>query len=97
MPVSVQLLSESLGPDGTPDLVPEASDLPDFDDTGFPYLRLVDPYGNTVFSHYQMMSAVLLEFEELAEKRPSPKSAALLELAQRCAREVHMYLWFIGD
>jgi hypothetical protein len=97
MPIAVELRNESGGIRGRhPDMHVEASDLPAYDDARYPYLRLVDPYGDTVFSHHQMV-AVLPEIEMLANERLSRRIDQLLDLARRCATEVHTYLLLIGD
>ena len=74
----------------------ESHELPDIDDSRYPYLRLIDPYGDTVFSRYQMVS-VLPELERWATERPSANVDAAVQLARKCRDEVHTYLWFIGD
>lgn len=70
--------------------------LPDYDDLRYPYLRLIDPYGDTVFSAYQM-TAVVPELEAWAAERPSAEIQAVSAVARRCADEVHTYLVFVGD
>jgi hypothetical protein len=75
----------------------EWRELPAFDDQRFPYLRLVDPYGDTVFSAYQCEHAVLAEVERFALERPSPNVDRLVGLVRRCSADVHTYVWFIGD
>jgi hypothetical protein len=70
--------------------------VPDYDDSRYPYLRLIDPYGDTIFSRYQMV-AVLPELETLLRERRLPEIEAVLALARRCADEVHTYLAFLGD
>lgn len=75
----------------------EARDLPGFDDQGFRYLRLIDPYGDTMFSQYQVEHAVLDELQRYASERPSPGIEILLVIARRCAREPRVALWLIGD
>ena len=74
----------------------ESSELPDFLDDRYPYLRLVDPYGDTIFSRFQMES-VLPELERWAAERPSANIDSVLQLARKCRDEVHTYLWLIGD
>jgi len=71
-------------------------DLP-VDDGAYPYLLLIDPYDETVFSSHQC--AVLVgEFERLATARPDdPGVSAALELVRRCADDVATTLWFVGD
>jgi hypothetical protein len=57
---------------------------------------LIDPYGDTIFSRYQMVVG-LPELEALQRQRHSPELEAVISLARRCANEVHTYLAFIGD
>ena len=97
-PISVQFGSESdlFELPARPDLFLKERDLPDWDDLSYRYLRLIDPYGNTLFSHYQM-DAVLPEIERLAHERRATQAPALLQLARRCASTLHTYLWFVGD
>lgn len=75
----------------------ELRELPAFDDQRYPYLRLIDPYENTIFSSYQVQWAVLHELERFAVESPSPHLDRVLQLARDCGSEVHTYLWFIGD
>jgi hypothetical protein len=62
-------------------------------------LRFVDPYGETVFNAAQ--AAVL--GRELEARLGSTGEgdremlARIVELTDRCAGEVHRYVWFIGD
>ncbi|MEX2547077.1 MAG: hypothetical protein WD830_04730 [Chloroflexota bacterium] len=74
----------------------EQSELPVLEDASFPYLRLVDPYADTVFSRLQM-AAVIPELERLAAAVPSPRIQSVLQLARRCSREDLSYLVFVGD
>jgi hypothetical protein len=74
--------------------VPEV-DLP-VDDAAYPTMRLIDPYGETMFSSYQC-DAMLPDFERLATDRPGPDTQAAVDLVRRCARENDTALWFIGD
>lgn len=95
MPFTVQLRSESgeiLDPGG----IVEFADLPAFDDGRFPFLRLIDPYGNTVFNEHQVKHQVLDEIERYALERPSPGIDLLLALARKCAKR-RVALWFFGD
>jgi hypothetical protein len=73
-----------------------ANALPTYDDLSFPYLRLVDPYGDTVFSRYQMV-AVIPELEKLAASTSSSHVGTVLEMARRCEATIHSYLVFVGD
>jgi cation diffusion facilitator CzcD-associated flavoprotein CzcO len=78
-------------------VIVEARDLPGFDDDRYPYLRLIDPYGNTVFSQYQVEHAVLDEVQRYASERPSTGIDLFLAMAHRCARQHRTALWLIGD
>jgi hypothetical protein len=71
-------------------------DLPRADDLSYPYLRLIDPYGDTTFGAVQML-AVLPELDRWSKVRPSKAVLKLLELAQKCASRAHAYLKLIGD
>jgi hypothetical protein len=77
--------------------VVEARDLPGIEDQRFPYLRLVDPYGNTVFNQYQVEHAVQEELERYAAENPTAGIDALLAMARKCARQPRTALWLIGD
>ena len=74
--------------------------LPGPDAEEFPYVRYVDPYGDTIFNRLQM-SLFLREWDMLARRASSAEAEALVgkvrRLAERCAREEHCYLRFIGD
>ena len=66
----------------------------------FPYLAYLDPYGNTVFSSYQMQP-FLAEWRTLYEHAESDSEREMLavveEIAEECSRTIHSYLKFIGD
>jgi hypothetical protein len=70
--------------------------LPDFDDLSYPLLRLVDPYGDTYFSSYQM-AGLLPEISRLQEQRADDALAQLARLAEHCRDRVHSFLTFLGD
>jgi len=74
-----------------------AADLPRFEDKRFPYLRLVDPYGTTAFSQWQVEHAVLEEMEQWAAEHPTPEIDVLLAMARRCAKQPTTSLWLLGD
>ena len=70
------------------------------DDIRFTCLRFVDPYGNTVFNHYQM--APLLEdlrlLRQLEDVMQDETAIQQVEaLAEQCQAGVHLYLKLIGD
>jgi hypothetical protein len=77
--------------------VVDGDELPYFDDLRYPYLRLIDPYSDTVLSQYQITHAVLDELERFAADETSPGISRLLEAARRCAGNVRTALWLIGD
>ncbi len=72
--------------------------LPDISDLQYPYLRLIDRYGDTFFSRLQML-AVLPELETLKSQLAEPELILdkVIELALRCRGEPHSFLVFIGD
>ena len=70
--------------------------VPDFGDSEFPLLSLVDPYGNTFFSSYQM-AGVIPEIAQKATKSAEQLLSQLMGLAITCRDRPHSYLVFIGD
>ena len=72
--------------------------LPPMDDPDFPMLGLLDPYGDTFFSGFQMRR-VIPELRKLRNLTPRPPSVLqdLEDLASECADGVHTYLVFVGD
>jgi len=73
--------------------------LPSPDDSRFPLLRGVDPYGDTVFSSTQMRSLVP-ELEALWTQARTGERALvdeILEMARTCWKGPHRTLVFIGD
>jgi hypothetical protein len=73
-----------------------AAHLPAYDDSRYPSLRLIDPYGDTTFGRYQMV-AVIPELEALLRERPSPEIEAVLAAARKWCVDRQMYLTFMGD
>jgi hypothetical protein len=74
--------------------------LPDFDDETSVCLRLIDPYGDTVFNQGQL--PVFIRDLSLAIQNANNPDAKefgekLLSLAERANGQVHTYLKFIGD
>lgn len=97
MPINVELRNENCKPiQALEGVYLTSMHVPDYNDSRYPYLRLIDPYGETIFSRYQMV-AVLPELETLLVERRLPEIEAVLALARRCAGEVHTYLAFLGD
>lgn len=74
--------------------------IPPLDDRSSDLLRFVDPYGDTVLNRQQAgvfaaeLRSCLSSLTDIAERQAIE---SVIELAERCADEVHMYLWFIGD
>ena len=69
--------------------------MPGFDNLEFPALRLVDPYGQTIFNGYQM-AGLIPELQRLHEQTHDPILAQVIELAEQ-ARRSGGYLVFMGD
>ena len=73
---------------------------PPLDEASSLCLRFIDPYGDTVFNPWQA-AALKEELQakvtgiDMADDRD--RITLLIELAERCADGVHMYLWFVGD
>ncbi len=97
--ITVEARNSPTGP-GVATLDPAGTDiavvLPDFEDRRYPLLRLVDPYGDTIFSTYQM-AGVLAELESLRSETGNVLLDQLIRLAERCRSRPHSYLAFIGD
>ena len=74
--------------------------LPDLDDCTYSCIRFIDPYGNTVFNPIQA-KVMIDEWDRLkelfSEKDVERLWTDVRSLIVRCADEVHVYLWFIGD
>lgn len=74
--------------------------LPAHDDESYQCLRYIDRYGDTVFNRLQM-EVFLNEWERLGVFARTKEEKAFIEevetLAQRCLKEPHFYLKFIGD
>jgi hypothetical protein len=69
-------------------------------DESYVFLSGLDEYGDTIFNSLQMR-AVIPELERLLTETRSDLERrtvqGVLDLAHRCANEVHMYLVFLGD
>ena len=74
--------------------------LPAYEDESFQCLRFVDPYGDTVFNRVQMPTFIS-ELERVQQQADSDRERGRLvevgRLAERCLREVHLYVRFFGD
>ncbi|MFN8019895.1 MAG: hypothetical protein U0Q03_00070 [Acidimicrobiales bacterium] len=74
--------------------------IPPLSERSSDLLRFVDPYGDTVFNRLQagVLAAELRSCSaDLLDPVERQAIDSVVELAERCADEVHMYLWFIGD
>ena len=69
--------------------------IPALDDSRYPLLRLVDPYGDTAFSSYQMIGLI----PELIQRYEETHDAVLADVIRlaECCRARRSYLVFIGD
>ena len=77
-----------------------ARSLPYLDDHTYSCIRFIDPYGDTIFNSLQakVMIGEWDRFKEsFSEKDAETLWADVRNLIVRCANEVHVYLWFIGD
>lgn len=74
--------------------------LPRADDLDFPFLRTIDPYGDTILNRPQM-EPFLDEWRQLMKSNLTEEYFDVLRkvegLAVRCENEVHLYLRFQGD
>lgn len=72
--------------------------LPPQGDPDFPFLGLLDPYGDTLFSSVQM-KAVIPEIRRLRALSLDSDDvlSGLEELAEECRDGNHVFLVFVGD
>ena len=74
--------------------------LPQFDDMSYPLLRLIDPYGNTLFSSNQM-HGFLPEWDRLIADIHDVEDRKLLsqvrDMAETCKKNPHTFIRFRGD
>ena len=73
-----------------------ARSLPEFNDERYPLLRLVDPYGNTVFSSYQMVG-LLAELKARLAETGDTSLAEAIAAGERCKARPRTWLLFRGD
>jgi hypothetical protein len=69
------------------------------EESAFPMLGYVDPYGDTTFNRSQMR-LVIPELRALIERGTEDESDAareILTLAERVEHDIHTYLVFEGD
>jgi len=69
-------------------------------DTSFPMLGFIDEYGDTLFSRVQMQ-LFIPEWDRLMQNVTDIVDAEFLlkvrQMAERCAKEPHIFLRFVGD
>lgn len=99
MPVEVMVVDESGNSVGPSISIPGGS-FPSPGDHRFECLRVIDPYGDTIFNHLQI--SVLLKDLELARMTPELEVlrghiAGIQTLCRICLSEPHLYLKFVGD
>jgi hypothetical protein len=74
--------------------------LPSPDDSNFRCIRAIDWYGDTVFNYLQAPQ-FLEEWRRITAQASAPRERALMEaiemMAERVAKERHIYLKFYGD
>lgn len=73
-----------------------AQALPEFDDERYPLLRLIDEYGDTVFSSYQMVG-LIAELQARYQETGDTSLVEAIAAAERCKARPRTWLWFIGD
>lgn len=101
MPIGIELRDADGGLLGTTGENPPWSHLklPE-GDKSFPMLGWIDPYGDTYFSRRQM-ELFRPELSRLMDQTTKPRDLKVLrevdELAERCQREPHTFLVFVGD
>ena len=70
------------------------------EDSSFPLLQYIDPYGNAVFNRAQMPQ-IIKELETLRAKATSEKQkrviTEIIDLAATCRDRPHTFLNFRGD
>lgn len=71
-----------------------------FEDTSFPMLGFIDPYGNTLFSSVQMQ-LFIPEWDRLTQNVSEDEDQKFMlrvrQLAERCADQPHLFRRFVGD
>ena len=91
-------LEDDLGERG--DWVILHNEIPAHDESSFPVLRCIDPFGKTVFNHLQMES-FLDEWEQVRARAAddSEKEAwqKIKEMALTCQGDRDLYLRFVGN
>lgn len=97
--IGIELLEEiDLDPSGGGETihVNVGDALPAFDDQRYPLLRLVDPYGDTIFSSYQMVG-LLAELQARLTETGDSSLAVAIAAGERCQAKSRTWLVFIGD
>jgi hypothetical protein len=74
--------------------------VPSHEESGFPVLRGIDPYGSTVFNHSQMDS-FLEEWEKVRERARDESQAEawqkVKDMATACKEDRDLCLKFVGN
>jgi hypothetical protein len=70
--------------------------LTGLDQTTFPLLGALDPYGDAVFNHRQV-PALLAELDRLPADRGGPWVSEARTLCELVLHRTHHYILFIGD
>jgi hypothetical protein len=89
-----ETLSQIIGDTALAKLIPPVADR------SSDLLRFVDPYGDTVLNRLQagvFAAELRSRSENLANAAERHAIESIVELAERCANEVHTYIWFVGD
>jgi len=74
-----------------PLIIENATDL-----SHFKLLQYLDPYGDTIFNHYQIAD-LIVDLERLSKPATSVIISQVISLANRCKNEIHTYLCFNGE
>jgi len=74
--------------------------LPSPNDETFSCLRFIDPYGDSVFNQFQIVT-LIAELDRISIEATTNEERQLLErirkLAERSRSEPHLYVKFYGD
>jgi hypothetical protein len=74
--------------------------VPEHDESGFPILRGIDPYGRTVFNHLQM-DPFLEEWDRVSDRARDDSQAdawkRIRQMAEACRKDRDLYLKFLGN
>ena len=75
-------------------------DLLPFGDVSYPMLGFIDPYGNTLFNGLQMR-LFIPEWDRVMRNATDKADVEFLskvrQMAERCMKNPHIFLRFVGD